>query len=287
MELKMRVLQTARELGYLTDLHDRDRSEDLTAVTVLVPERIMSYEDNDHFLFYHDLIWGLEKRLREEGFSAVILRISHEMEENGLLPELAHSIPARGCILFGIAHHEYSAMVQKRLGPVLMFDSYYRDIPSPVVASANLEGAYEAVRYLIDCGHRSIGFIGPTNLTTSHEERWFGYWKAMTENEIPVNPQLTLLKSEGFHATEREIDSFLDVTAERPTAFFCGNDRIALMLIGALKQRGIRVPSDISVIGFDGLPQSSASEPPLTTMKVDKEGMCEAAKQQSSMGGMM
>lgn len=277
-QLRQEVLQAARDLGYgmVAEAGGPQRPEH-AAVPVLVPERIMGYEDNDHFLFYHDLIWGLEKRLREKGFNAVILRISDEMEKRRKLPELALTLPSRGMILFGIVDRDYAEMVRQRCGPVLMFDSYHRGLPGPVVTSANIEGAYEAVSYLLDCGHTRIGFIGPTNLTTSHEERWFGYWKAMRESGAAERPDFCLLESAGFARTAEELDAFLDGLAERPTAFFCGNDRIALLLIAALRKRGIRVPEDLSVIGFDGLALSETSDPPLTTMKVDKAGMCDAA----------
>ncbi|UJF34948.1 LacI family DNA-binding transcriptional regulator [Paenibacillus hexagrammi] len=277
-ELRQQVLQAAEELGY-----DKHIGQDLTgkqehsAVLILVPERIMSYEDNEHFLFYHDLIWGLEQKLRDQGFSAVIQRISLQMEQSLFLPELTHSINFDRVILFGIVREEYARLVQQKWSSLLMFDSFYRSVPGPAVTSANVEGAYTAAQYLLDQCHRRIGFIGPVHLTTSHEERWFGFWKALSEQSVMVDESCCLLESKGFHHTEEEIRHFLDTCGHLPTAFLCGNDRIALLLMTELQTRQIRVPEDISVIGFDGLDMSASSEPPLTTMKVDKNGMCEAA----------
>jgi len=282
-QLQAQVRQAAEELGYTSpEAHTAAADAGRSTVLVLVPERVMSYEDNEHFLFYHDLIWGLEEKLRAKGFSAVILRIGSEMELVLKLPELAETMACRGVILFGIVREAYAEMVCRRFPDVLLFDSYYRGMDAPAATSANMEGAAAAVRHLLACGHRRIGFIGPANLTSSHEERWFGYWRAMREAGADIRSEWLLLESAGFAHSAAEIEAFAARllaagAALRPTALCCGNDRLALLLLDALERRGLRVPADLSLIGFDGLPQAAASVPALTTMKVDKPGLCDAA----------
>ncbi|MCD1259654.1 LacI family DNA-binding transcriptional regulator [Paenibacillus athensensis] len=284
-QLKAQVRRMAEELGYPLPQEaaaaDGAAEAARSAVLVLVPERVMSYEDNEHFLFYHDLIWGLEEKLRARGFSAVILRIGSEMELSLKLPELAETMACRGVILFGIVSEAYAQMVCGRFPAALLFDSFHRSVNAPAVTSANVEGAAAAARYLLACGHRRIGFIGPANLTSSHEERWFGYWLAMQQAKADILPQWLLLESAGFASSPAEIEAFADrlqvaPPALRPTALLCGNDRLALLLLDALERRGLRVPADLSLMGFDGLPQAAAAQPPLATMKVDKLGLCDA-----------
>lgn len=273
-EMRFRILQTAREMGYG---EFAEKATLIRNVLVLVPERIMGYQDNDHFRFFHDLIWGLEKSMRKRGFNAVIVPIDVEMEMNRQLPHHCSEITYHGIILFGIVEKEYARLVWELNTPLVMFDSYYRDLPCPVVASANIEGAYEAVSMLIQHGHRNIGFIGPTNLTTSHEERWLGYWTAMQKGGLLVDMRQVMAYSAGFHVTEREIDAYLNGLVDVPTAIFCGNDRIAYILNRQLKSRGLKVPDDISIIGFDDLQYEEEIELSITTMRVEKEKMCEAA----------
>ncbi|MEK3882996.1 LacI family DNA-binding transcriptional regulator [Paenibacillus sp. PL2-23] len=273
-EMRYRILQTARELGYGAYA---EKAAVGGNVLVLVPERIMGYQDNDHFRFYHDMIWGLEKSIRKRGLSAVIVPIAVEMEKGLQLPRHCEEIDYIGILLFGIAEKEYARIVWERDVPLVMIDSYHRELPCPVVATANIEGAYEAVAALIRSGHREIGFIGSANLTTSHEERWLGYWSAMRQHGLAVNARAVLTDSAGFYNTEREIAHFLNGLEAYPTAFFCGNDRIAYLLANELRTRGLGVPEEVSIIGFDDLQYEENGGLGMTTMRVEKERMCEAA----------
>ncbi|MUT67762.1 LacI family DNA-binding transcriptional regulator [Paenibacillus sp. NEAU-GSW1] len=273
-EMRYRILQTAKELGYG---QYADKTASSGNVLVLVPERIMSYQDNDHFRFYHDMIWGLERSVRKRGLNAVIAPIDQEMEASLQLPRHCAELSYEGIILFGIVVKNYARLVWELDAPLVMLDSYHRELPCPVVASANTEGACEAVKTLIQSGHRSIGFIGPANLTTSHEERWLGYWSALQEHRLQLDMKCVLTYSGGFHDTEREIDEFLNRLEEWPSAFFCGNDRIAFLLAKQLRRRQLKVPEDISIIGFDDLQYEEESGLGMTTMRVEKERMSEAA----------
>lgn len=273
-EMRALVLQAAREMGYGPFASNESGTAN---ILVLVPERIMSYQDNDHFQFYHDMIWGLEKSIRKRGYNAVIAPIDREMETGLQLPGLFTDISYRGVILFGIIDKAYARLIWDIDAPLVMLDSYYRDLPCPVVTSANMEGAHEVVSYLIDAGHQEIGFIGPTNLTTSHEERWFGYWKAMQEHGVKVCSEYCLTSSEGYNQTEAEIVSFLDGLPKLPTAFFCGNDRIAYILRGLLEERKIAIPESVSIVGFDDTHYGNHVDRALTTMRVEKENMCDVA----------
>ncbi|RCX22985.1 LacI family transcriptional regulator [Fontibacillus phaseoli] len=275
-EMRSRVLQTARELGY-GEFAAKPPGSGGGNILVLVPERIMSYEDNDHFQFYHDMIWGLEKSIRKKGMNAVIAPIDREMESRLELPRHCSDIVYQGIILFGIVDKAYARVVWELDTPLVMLDSYYRDLPCPVVTSANIEGAWEAVSVLIGAGHRDIGFIGPTNLTTSHEERWFGYWKAMQEHKLNIADRFTLTSSQSFDHTEKEIGTFLKGLSVLPSAFFCGNDRIAYLLARQLRKRQGEDSTEISIVGFDGLKYEEVGGLKITTMSVEKEKMCNAA----------
>ncbi|WP_068785017.1 LacI family DNA-binding transcriptional regulator [Paenibacillus phocaensis] len=275
-EMRRLVHQTAREMGY-GPYAPQDRSK--ANILVLVPERIMSYQDNDHFQFFHDMIWGLERCARKKGLNAVIIPLDRETEAARSLPGPFTDIPYRGVILFGIIDRAYAERVWELDTPLVLMDSYYRDLPCPAVTSANLEGAHTAVAHLIQAGHRQIGFIGPTNLSTSHEERWFGYQKAMKEHGMAIRGADCLTTSRGYDYTAAELAAFMDGLEEWPTAFFCSNDRIAYLLAGLLKERNKRLPEDVSIAGFDDLPYVNSEGLNMTTMRVEKERMCDAAIQ--------
>ncbi|MBW4837864.1 MAG: LacI family DNA-binding transcriptional regulator [Paenibacillaceae bacterium] len=273
-EMRQLVQQTAREMGYGPYAPQESGKAN---ILVLVPERIMSYQDNDHFQFFHDMIWGLERSARKKGFNAVITPLDRETEISLSLPGPFADIPYRGVILFAITDRAYAKRIWELDTPLVLMDSYYRDLPCPAVTSGNLEGAHVAVTHLIEAGHQRIGFIGPTNLSTSHEERWFGYEKAMKEQGLSIRDADCLTISQGYDCTKVEMAQFLDGLGEWPTAFFCGNDRIAYLLAGLLKERNKRLPEDVSIAGFDDLPYVNVEGLNMTTMRVEKERMCDAA----------
>ncbi|WP_256972653.1 substrate-binding domain-containing protein [Saccharibacillus sp. O23] len=347
-EVRRSVLAAAKEVGYDPSGADGRAGRASRNVLVLVPERVVSYADDEHFRFFHDMLWSLEESIRAKGCNAVIARIDREMEEGLILPGVFEDVEHIGVILFGIVAKPYARKVWESGVPLVMLDSYYRDLPCAAAVSANTEGAEAAVRWLIGRGHRQIGFIGPANLTTSHEERWFGYWRAMREAGLPIDQRHTLLEASDFDMdeNEREIGEFLArmgfgassgakadsgaeavkrkgrgrmagseaeeierdedaaaneaKTAERkagaaegeaeaierkaeaaellPTAFFCGNDRLALLLIRRLRALGGSAAEQAEVVGFDGLEQASeAGSGVSATVRVDKRGMGEAA----------
>ncbi|OWA34922.1 transcriptional regulator [Saccharibacillus sp. O16] len=292
-DVRRSVLAAAEEVGYEPSGAEGQKVRTSRNVLVLVPDRVVSYADNEHFHFFHDMLWSLEESIRAKGCNAVIARIDREMEEKRMLPGVFEDVEHVGVILFGIIAKPYARSIWESDVPLVMLDSYYRDLPCAAAVSANTEGAEAAVRWLIDRGHRQIGFIGPANLTTSHEERWFGYWRAMREAGLPIMQQHTLLEASDFdmERNEREIGEFLAqlgfgtesaeadaAAAGRPTAFFCGNDRLALLLIRRLRALGVGVPEQAEVVGFDGLEQASEAGSGISaTVRVDKRAMCEAA----------
>ncbi|WP_172194998.1 LacI family DNA-binding transcriptional regulator [Saccharibacillus qingshengii] len=282
--VRLIVRHTAQEMGYEPPAAAKQAERAGRNILVLVPERVIGHTDQEHFRFFHDMLWILEENIRARGCNAVIARIDREMEKQGILPRLYRDVEHAGVILFGIVDKSYACMVWETGVPLVMLDSYYRDLHCAAAVSANTEGAESVVRWLIGRGHRKIGFIGPANLTTSHEERWFGYWRAMREAGLPILEAHTLLEADDFDEAknEREIGDFLDRIktggAELPTAFFCGNDRLALLLIRRLRAMGIPASQQMEVAGFDGLKQAEAAKSGLSvTVRVDKDGLCRAA----------
>jgi len=134
------------------------------------------------------------------------------------------------------------------------------------VGIAETDGGYQATRHLLELGHHSIGMItGPAG-NSAARGRSQGYAQALAEKGIAVDAGLIVggdwSFGSGFHSAMRLI-------AQRPdsTAVFCQNDRMAIAAVQAFKQSGRTVPFDISVIGFDDIPDAAFTDPPLTTMR--------------------
>ena len=153
--------------------------------------------------------------------------------------------------------------------PIVMINDQARPPDVPWIGSDNRGGAYTAVRHLISLGHRRIAHIqGPADYFCSHE-RYDGYCQAMQEADLPIDPDLVIqgdafMPESGQAAADR---LFALPPEKRPTAIFAASDGIAYGVIAAAEQRGVHIPGDISLMGFDDLPSSSLIRPALTTIR--------------------
>ncbi len=136
-----------------------------------------------------------------------------------------------------------------------------------VINTMDYQGAYDAVEYLIELGHREIGLLAGRETTHSGRERFLAYQDAMRKHNLPIREDFLLKGEFSKNKTVRELTSLIE-RGTLPTAIFSCNDDMALAAIRLLISRGIRVPEDISVMGFDDIAIASQVIPALTTMKI-------------------
>lgn len=150
-------------------------------------------------------------------------------------------------------------------------------------------GGYEAAQIVLQAGHRKIAFLQLIEGMTATRLRLQGFQRAMQEHGVQVNPQWLLhgaaaIAGGEFGRLEEAIDS-LFAQAERPTAILCGNDKMAMRVIFILQRRGLRVPDDVSVVGFDDFRIiSEALYPGLTTVALPYREIGEIAARRA-LGG--
>jgi LacI family transcriptional regulator len=149
--------------------------------------------------------------------------------------------------------------------PLVLVDLQY-DIDANYIAIDNRQGAYCATEHLIKLGHRRIGLIsGPLIQPVAHL-RIAGYQDALRAYGLPHIPELVVTGDFAHTGGEAGAAHFLSLD-EPPTAIFACNDQMAFSTVRTLRRHGIRVPEDVSVIGFDDIAEASISYPPLTTMR--------------------
>ena len=130
----------------------------------------------------------------------------------------------------------------------------------------NLKGAKKAVEYLISLGHQRIGFIsGPRDVKNSLR-REEGYCKALEHHNIPFDPDLIVTGDFHYDSGYNSVDHFMGLEP-KPTAVFASNDLMAVGVIQRARERGMSIPKDLSIVGFDDISLSSLINPPLTTIR--------------------
>jgi DNA-binding LacI/PurR family transcriptional regulator len=161
--------------------------------------------------------------------------------------------------------------------PFVVFDPT-SELPDdvPFVGATNWSGGRSATRHLIELGHRRIAMITGPDRILCCRARLDGYRSSMEAASLPVDPDLIVradLNQEAGHTAAGELLGRLD----RPTAIFASNDLQALGVYQAARETGLRIPQDLSVVGFDDLPIAALMDPPMTTVRQPLTEMAVAA----------
>ncbi|UAX42778.1 HTH-type transcriptional repressor PurR [Pasteurella canis] len=153
--------------------------------------------------------------------------------------------------------------------PIVVMDWGPNNEHTDIIQDHSFEGGYIATKHLIEQGHTKIGIIAGELTKTTAKTRYEGFIKAMTEANLTINPNWVM---EGFFEPEDgyECMNKILVQPELPTAVFCCNDVMALGAISAIGEKGLHVPEDISIIGYDNIHASRFYSPPLTTIHQSK-----------------
>jgi DNA-binding LacI/PurR family transcriptional regulator len=268
--LREKVLRTAISMDYAGYGQMRRQVQNQT-VLVTGPEYV--FKDQG---FYHRMIGGVEQQGRAAGVHVLISSISDEMQRNGVVPRVLSDLTVAGILIVGTLEESYVRALMALAKPIVSLDQAYESLPLDAVTTANAEGARTAVRHLVSTGHRRIGYIGPSGLTSSFTDRWRGYESGLREAGIEPDRAICLCDSFTSLATFHRFD---DLAAELsrvqhfPTALFCANDTIAIFVMHWLASTGRRVPEDVSGVGFDDMESVEHLRPPLTTLTVHRERM--------------
>ena len=149
--------------------------------------------------------------------------------------------------------------------PVIAIDPHLGPMGSPTIDADNFAGARSAVQHLLDLGHRRIALIGGRVDLESARLREDGYRSALADAGVEVDPDLMRVGDYRREATVAPALELLD-REDRPTAVFAANDLSAFGVMDAARSLGLDVPRDLSVVGFDNIPESALTSPPLTTV---------------------
>jgi LacI family transcriptional regulator/LacI family purine nucleotide synthesis repressor len=259
-ELRRRVIDKAVEMEYMAAPPDTQSK----CIAVLVPEYL-----HDDMFFYSELLWAIGKEAEALGCSALHVGVTEAAP-----PALPKELRVVGLLVIGVVSQGYIQTLRGIGLPLLSVDIAYPGVPC--VGASNVIGGALAVEYLLENGHRRIGFIGPVDTALSVYERWCGYTLALRRAGLESRPEDLIL---GERHTFRLLDTpetlgpYLAGRDTYPTAWFCAGDRIAIALIHVLNDLGLKVPEDISVMGFDDIAAAQMVLPRLSTVRVDRKQM--------------
>jgi LacI family transcriptional regulator len=258
-----KVLSTASELGYVANLPARRLAGGKSNIIgMLVPSLDSGY--------INVLSQSIDEALSHAGYDLMVYTTHHKKGKEAQFVNMLTGGLSDGLLLtVPLIDHEaqevsYLEHLRQRQFPYVLIDQ--TDKKSTVVDSTNWQGSYEATSYLTQLGHSRIGFITGVMSIHSARERLAGYKAALREAKLKLDERLII---EGdFHATGgyKAAQRLLE-QRPRPSAIFASNDASAFGVMDAVRHADLEIPKDISVIGFDDIPQASTTYPKLTTVR--------------------
>nr|BBH87149.1 LacI family transcriptional regulator [Thermosporothrix sp. COM3] len=262
-----KVLKCAHELGYRPNLLARSLTKQQTRTIGLVIPHIINP-------FYAGIAETVERNAYTRGFRTVI---TNTYEDEHLGQELLEDLAARrvdGIIALpgGLSLAAIQSMLKSGL-PVIccLWEEEGQNIPSGVGLDFKRGGQLVA-RHLLELGHRRLSIIVDTRPDGSldHHLRFSGFTETLQDAGCPLEPQFIAHGDSSLESGEAAAHQLL-TQPERPTALFATNDLMAMGAINAAWKLGLRVPHDLSVVGFDNIALSPFMAPPLTTVNVDRD----------------
>jgi len=225
-----------------------------------------------------EVIRGVENAAREEGLSVVLSESAGRLTPGRTWADQVAARRPHGVILVlsGLDESQRALLTSRSIPFVVMDPAGDPGDDVPSVGATNWQGGLAATRHLIELGHTRIASIsGPSRMMCSRA-RVDGYRAALETAGLPVDPDL-LKVGDFHHETGYRAGLELLRSPNRPTAVFAGNDLQALGLYEAARELGLRIPEDLSVVGFDDLPIARWVGPPLTTVRQPLMEMAETA----------
>lgn len=255
-ETSKRVLQVVAELGYESSLVASSmRSRRTGVIGVLVA---------DFEPFSAEVLKGVGAALRDSGYDLLAYAGSRDSDSTGW--ERRSLSRLSGTLIDGAIVVTPTVVTASADVPIVVIEPHTGHAGTPAVESDSFGGALQATRYLIELGHTRIGFLGGRPDLRSDGWRDAGYRKGLAEAGIPYDPNLV---RSGFYqeAATRAPALSLLTSPQRPTAVFAANDLSAIAIVKVAFELGLDVPEDLSVIGFDDIPDASRLNPALTTIR--------------------
>ncbi|MDJ0037518.1 DNA-binding transcriptional regulator CytR [Pantoea allii] len=257
---RQKVEQAVAAVGYTAQSVTRNaRRNDTQTILLIVP--------NICDPFFSEIIRGVEIAASKAGYLVLIGDCAHQKPQEWTFLNLMLTRLIDGIVLLGAQlPFDVSPDEQRNLPPMVMAIEFAPEMSLPTVNIDNLTASFVAVNHLLQLGHKRIACLtGPEDVALC-QYRLQGYVQALRRSGISVEPTYIVRGDFTFESGVAAMNQLLALP-QPPRALFCHSDIMAIGAISQAKRMGLRVPEDLSVVGFDDIELSRYCEPPLTTVK--------------------
>ncbi len=268
-KLRKKIIRQANQKGFYPSGAARSLATSKTETVALV-----FCDEASEFLtnpFYSEVLAGIAAETTHREFSLAFCSLSSgDYRRSQQLPKIMRERRADGFLFVGDQDDSLIRHAQRLDFPLVLVDHRLESGKFDTVAINNRTGGRQAVEHLIGLGHRRIGFVGGSLRSPSFQERMEGYAEALQAHGIAFEKELVQLGEShaGYENTLRLLS-----TPKPPTAIFACNDFNAVRAMKAIHEHGLRIPDDVSIVGFDDSRCATEAWPRLTTLRIDAQYM--------------
>ena len=257
--VRRRVLEAIERLGYQPSLLARGlRRNQTTIIGVIIPDISNP--------FFPLVVRGVEDIAYQNSYRLMLCNADNDAQKEQVYFDELRAYRMAGLIVIPSANSRLVAAAGTAGElPVICLDRCPEGWKGDSITVDNAEGAYQATRYLLELGHRRIAAIAGQLHVTSAVERLKGFKRALRECGITIAPEY-IQEGRFDRLSGYEKSLMLLQFSPRPTAIFAANDLVALGVLAAMRELGLRCPEDVSLAGFDDLEIASFTNPALTTV---------------------
>jgi DNA-binding LacI/PurR family transcriptional regulator len=273
-ETRQKVIEAAKELGYVPDATAQALASRKTKAIGLILTRTQHHISTDTFL--PKIISGLLTTAKKHNIRILIDWVETEHQESAYY-ELAHAQRIDGMILSTPRLNDKALKLLESVDLPTVLMGSIEGSSLPFVDVDNVKAAEKATSYLIGLGHRNIACISnaPPEYTSA-PERVNGYRNALSRMEIPINENLIRFADFDPESGYECMKSILQ-GGDSFSAVFVASDNVAIGAKSALREANLHIPEDVSLVGFDDIPWAQYSDPPLTTIQLPAEALAQSA----------
>ncbi|WEK54856.1 MAG: LacI family DNA-binding transcriptional regulator [Candidatus Cohnella colombiensis] len=265
---RQRVMAAAKQLNYelnaIAANFARGRSGNLGVVLPTLP-KVHLFSTH----YFSEILGGIGEAVRAKGYGLLLL--FRDPEEVFDYVSLFRTQRVDACIVLGASALPTEREAMERLAgenlPICVMDQRFEGLNICSVATNHEQGSYEAVKHLIHNGYRRIGFINGSLQYSNSTDRLAGYSKAIQEAGIPYDASI-VYQGNYSRTSGRRVANSVYEDLHKLDALFVANDRMAIGLIQGLREKGVQLPEQLAIVGFDDSDAASMTEPQLTTVKV-------------------
>ena len=265
-ETRERVQAAMDKLGYVANVKARSLAGGRSQMLGLL---LYDFESS----YQVEIVRGIDAEVSALNYDLMLYTTHHRRQkESTLVAKLTQGLVDGLLIVLPSNLEAYLEDLDGRNFPYVLIDHAGAGISSNTVKATNWQGSFEAVTYLADLGHQRIGFVQGVMTVDSAQERLAGYKAALAEHGLAMDTTLIQPGDFDWQSGYEATHSFLAMS-HPPTAVIASSDVCAFGVMEGFLEKGLRVPEDVSVIGFDDIPEATTVRPSLTTVRQDLRQM--------------